>query len=415
MRCLGSLIFAFLLAHILAPMPARAQDQTARIGVLAYRGPLEYAAAWAPLARYLSARIADVEFEIVPLTLADAAARIDRGDVDYLATNPGHFVTLERDREMAVLATRLRRTATAEMVDGFGSAFITRTDSGIELLQDVRGKRVLAVDAQAFGGFQLGWAQFADQGIDLFAETTLRFRGYPMDRIVFDVLEGKADVGLIRTGLLETLIAQELVAPYALHVLGGSVAADHPEASSTALMPEWPFLALANAPRGLSDRVAMALLELSEPGRAETAGLADRWGAPVSYRAARLLVARYEQATTPPGEGAKIPPWQWPAIMAGFVLLGVFLLALNRRSGKLESSALATESASEEALANDVDLTPREHVVLDLIGQGLSTKEMAHRLKISPKTVEFHRANLMRKFQARSAGHLISLANKGNP
>jgi two-component system, LuxR family, sensor histidine kinase TtrS len=48
--------------------------------------------------------------------------------------------------------------------------------------------------------------------------------------------------------------------------------------------------------------------------------------------------------------------------------------------------------------------------VLDLIAQGYSSKEIALQLDISPKTVEFHRANLLRKFEARSATQLVALA-----
>jgi DNA-binding CsgD family transcriptional regulator len=42
-------------------------------------------------------------------------------------------------------------------------------------------------------------------------------------------------------------------------------------------------------------------------------------------------------------------------------------------------------------------LTEREHEVLVLIADGLSTLEIAARLYISKRTVETHRANLRRK------------------
>ncbi|MGE4553707.1 MAG: response regulator [Desulfovibrionaceae bacterium] len=42
-------------------------------------------------------------------------------------------------------------------------------------------------------------------------------------------------------------------------------------------------------------------------------------------------------------------------------------------------------------------LTTREQEVMRLLAEGLSTREVADRLYISPKTVENHRANLMKK------------------
>lgn len=55
-------------------------------------------------------------------------------------------------------------------------------------------------------------------------------------------------------------------------------------------------------------------------------------------------------------------------------------------------------------------LTDREREVLRLVVQGLSTKEIAVRLGISGRTVETHRASLMRKLDLRSVARLTQLA-----
>jgi len=55
-------------------------------------------------------------------------------------------------------------------------------------------------------------------------------------------------------------------------------------------------------------------------------------------------------------------------------------------------------------------LTERELEVLKLVAQGLSTKEIANKLFISGRTVETHRANLMRKLNVRSVALLTQLA-----
>lgn len=54
-------------------------------------------------------------------------------------------------------------------------------------------------------------------------------------------------------------------------------------------------------------------------------------------------------------------------------------------------------------------LTPREHATLAQIVNGASNKEAARALGISPRTVEFHRANVMRKLDARSVAQLVSI------
>lgn len=52
-------------------------------------------------------------------------------------------------------------------------------------------------------------------------------------------------------------------------------------------------------------------------------------------------------------------------------------------------------------------LTPRERVALAQIVRGASSKEAARMLGISPRTVEFHRANVMRKLGARNTADLV--------
>ncbi len=55
-------------------------------------------------------------------------------------------------------------------------------------------------------------------------------------------------------------------------------------------------------------------------------------------------------------------------------------------------------------------LTAREREVLQLTAEGLTGNDVAERLFISPRTVESHRANMMRKFGLRNQKELIRFA-----
>lgn len=57
-----------------------------------------------------------------------------------------------------------------------------------------------------------------------------------------------------------------------------------------------------------------------------------------------------------------------------------------------------------------VDLTPRQREVLQLIGEGKATKEIAALLNISVKTVEFHKARLMEELGFHSTAELMRYA-----
>jgi FixJ family two-component response regulator len=54
-------------------------------------------------------------------------------------------------------------------------------------------------------------------------------------------------------------------------------------------------------------------------------------------------------------------------------------------------------------------LTARERDVLELFSSGASNKEAGRQLGISPRTIEFHRANIMKKLGARNAADLIRI------
>jgi len=55
-------------------------------------------------------------------------------------------------------------------------------------------------------------------------------------------------------------------------------------------------------------------------------------------------------------------------------------------------------------------LTDREQEILQLIWNGIKNREIGTRLKISVKTVEAHRANMMKKLRVSNAAQLLKAA-----
>ena len=77
-------------------------------------------------------------------------------------------------------------------------------------------------------------------------------------------------------------------------------------------------------------------------------------------------------------------------------------------------SERAIEAYLQKAQGTELDpyetLTAREREVLHLAAEGLNHKDIAARLSISPRTVEMHHGNLMRKLHLRSQTELIRFA-----
>ena len=74
----------------------------------------------------------------------------------------------------------------------------------------------------------------------------------------------------------------------------------------------------------------------------------------------------------------------------------------------------AIEAYLEKAQGSDLDpyetLTSREREVLHLAAEGFNNTAIAARLSISPRTVEMHHGNLMRKLRLRNQAELIRFA-----
>ena len=66
--------------------------------------------------------------------------------------------------------------------------------------------------------------------------------------------------------------------------------------------------------------------------------------------------------------------------------------------------------ASKPEEASKEVITPREREIIQLLAEGHSNKEAATRLGISVKTIEAHRANIMRKLRLRSVSDLVRYA-----
>jgi len=78
-------------------------------------------------------------------------------------------------------------------------------------------------------------------------------------------------------------------------------------------------------------------------------------------------------------------------------------------SGSLVDSWLSSAGARREDSPLSA-LTARERSILQLIAEGGSNRSVAEHLSVSMKTVEKHRANLMRKLGLRNAGELLMVA-----
>jgi len=97
------------------------------------------------------------------------------------------------------------------------------------------------------------------------------------------------------------------------------------------------------------------------------------------------------------------------AVALLFTALGVWAgLKLTRRKVVLITPGFALD----ESLLERLGMSKREHEVLELMAQGLSNKEIADKLFISPNTVKTHSSNLFVKLGVRRRAEAIRRAQE---
>ncbi len=71
---------------------------------------------------------------------------------------------------------------------------------------------------------------------------------------------------------------------------------------------------------------------------------------------------------------------------------------------------ILAESVNKQTVIDHEEITLREKEVLNLVADGQSTKQIAAKLKISIRTVESHRLNMLKKLEVNNSSELIKKA-----
>ncbi|RZJ03190.1 MAG: response regulator transcription factor [Rubrivivax sp.] len=93
---------------------------------------------------------------------------------------------------------------------------------------------------------------------------------------------------------------------------------------------------------------------------------------------------------------------------AHHVLAGGTWVSPAMNSRLLNRLTRRTQGPRAAARTGEFALTTREIEVLEKLGKGKTTKEIAYELELSSRTVDIHRANIKRKLGLRSAAELMA-------
>jgi len=272
----------FCLILLVAPSTAMA-DEVLRLGFLAFRPDALLIRQWQPVAKYLSQAVPGHEVQLRVLSQSEMNQALLNNELDFVLTNPSHFIQLrESSRLTGVLAT-LNQLENDSPVAAMGGVIVRLKErADIHQLTDLRGKRIAALGPDSLGAYVAQIHELSRQQIDI-RQLDIRFTGQPQEKIIDALLNGEADVGFIRTGMLENLIKEGKLPADRLAVINPQAFHSLPFVSSTRLYPEWPFLALPHVDQKVARRITVALLALTADHPAAIAAGINGFNIPADY------------------------------------------------------------------------------------------------------------------------------------
>lgn len=95
-------------------LPAICFPSEIRLGVLAWQGESASAAQWTPFVNALQQKLPQHTVEPRYYDLQGMARAIQAGEVDFVITNPGHYVALEYDLGISRKAPTMPRIPLAQ-------------------------------------------------------------------------------------------------------------------------------------------------------------------------------------------------------------------------------------------------------------------------------------------------------------
>ena len=248
-----------------------------RIGILAWQGQEAADVHWSSLIHGLEEKLPGKRIVLKHFNLVGMATALNTRQLDFVVTNPGNYVVLEAKSGITRIATQVAE-ASNDPGQVVGSAVVVLDQrKDLQSLDDLRGKTLAAVSPDAFGGYQLIWAELRRLGIDPErGGVNPLFTDFPMARVVESVRSGRADAGVLRACLLERLERDGVLPAGELRVLSPRPS-DSTCRVSSRLYPGWAFAAAKGTPAVLSRKVLFALLSLKADADGES------WSVPADY------------------------------------------------------------------------------------------------------------------------------------
>lgn len=229
-----------------------------KIGYMNCNNEQETKHRFVPLTRYLSDKVG-VEFVMVPVDTHDFEKRFNQGEFSFTHTNSLIYVVLKERNKLKLVASEKRGNFGSRS----GGAIIARKGSGIEKLEQIKGKKFAFGPMLAPTGYLAEYDLMLRNGIDPEKDFTYTIPSgsFKHEKLIFGVMFGQYDVSAATLLDLEVMTKEGKISSDDFTIL-----------AQTPLIPYCTFGAADNTDPALVEKVRKALCELKASDTAEVDG-----------------------------------------------------------------------------------------------------------------------------------------------
>ncbi|MCP4545049.1 MAG: response regulator [bacterium] len=273
----------------------------------------EHVAPWQPTIEYLEQQFGSARFNLRPLKPAEIRPALEADELHFLICDPITTAILENEESISLIATCSTQILNRLESRTAGAVFCAAERDDIHKLTDLAGKRLAITSLSDLPA----WLSVKRELVALGCEPDIDLRELHIiqdeAKLVDAVLEGRVDVGVMRSGILEHLASTSSLTLLDVSVLpppaGSSEAVSF--AHSTAIYPGWAFLKTDRISTDSAERLAETLIDMPIPETEMQGTFRLGWAIPASYRAVHDCLRELE-----------LPPY---ANLTDFDLVGLII------------------------------------------------------------------------------------------
>lgn len=312
------------------------------------------------------------------VTLTELGHMLERGEVDYFISTSG--VSRRNLSEGSRDLLTITDSRFPDPNKSYGSLFFTRRGSGIKALEDMRDRTLVANHPNGPYSYLVGMGEIERAGYD--ASTFFKSQRFLMqsaEDVVQAVLDGRADVGIVASCILEDFFPAESEARRNLEPVSLKAAA--PCMRSTDQHPNWTLSAVCGADPETTREVVLTLLGMpASPDGVRWSITTDFQSTDQVFKAFRTGV--YDVMNERSFSDFVEKYWLFAAVPLAAALLCFGFAALLRRMVEIRTRELKRTLENERRLRREVqeaDERYRRLLRVGLLGQ-LSTM-FAHEIR----------------------------------